>query len=270
LTRDVFGYKIDSRYLGPKMALVIVFKTFILLLLGRKMPTFPEEERPLFEKRKPRRYPVEGMGIYARTMFNTTVEVLELSLSGALIKGARGMLIGCKYNFKIEHGDKVIPVDGVVVWEKTSTEKVTGGEAMAVYTAGIEFLDVRTNKAEHLKELIADKVRELKDRRLSGIRVKVSPPEKAVLSYMERCEIRDISVGGMRIEIEQEPHVDTIFSFELILTKTAAPVHCKGRIAFYHRVPEKIPKKYYAGVEFPEISGVDRSILEKFVETLLP
>ncbi len=234
------------------------------------MATFSEEERPLSEKRKPRRYPVEGMGIYAKTMFNTMVEVLELSLSGALIRGARGMLIGCKYNFKIEHDDRVIPLDGLVVWEKTSTEKNAEGEAIAVYTAGIEFLDVRTDKAEHLKELIADKVRELKDRRLSGVRVKVSPPEKAVLSYMERCEIRDISVGGMRIEIEQEPPADTIFSLELILAKTAAPVHCKGRIAFYHEVPEQMPKKYYAGVEFREMSDGDKAILERFVETLLP
>ena len=66
------------------------------------------------ENRKPRRFVVEGMGVYAKTMFNTAVEVLELSASSALIRGARGLLIGCKYNFKLEHAGRIIPVDGVV------------------------------------------------------------------------------------------------------------------------------------------------------------
>ncbi|MEJ2683641.1 MAG: PilZ domain-containing protein [Candidatus Sulfobium sp.] len=219
------------------------------------------------ERRIPRRYVVEGMGIYARTMFNTTVEILELSLNGALIRGARGLLIGCKYNFKIEHGSGVIPVDGVVIWEKTALEKMPGG-VIPVYTAGIEFLDVRTDKAELLRELISDKVLELKDRRLRGVRVRVSPPEKAVLSYMEHCEIKDISVGGMKMEVDQEPPVDMIFSLELVLTKTDAPVHCKGRIAFYQEVPGKMPKRYHAGVEFKDISVRDKAILERFVEAL--
>jgi hypothetical protein len=209
------------------------------------------------------------MGIYARTMFNTTVEVLELSVNGALIRGARGLLIGCKYNFKIEHGDRTIPVDGVVVWEKTALERIAGGKAISVYTAGIEFLDVRTDRADELKDLIADKIRELKDRRLSGVRVKVSPPDKAVLSFMETCEIKDISVGGIRIEIEREPPVEMMFSLELFLTKTDTPVNCKGRIAFYHEVPGKMPKKYYAGVEFKDISEGDKARLTRFVETLI-
>lgn len=222
----------------------------------------------MIERRRPRRYPVEGLGIYARTMFNTTVEVLELSVNGALIRGARGLLIGCKYSFRIEHGDMVIPVDGVVVWEKTALEKVSAGETIPVYSAGIEFLDVQTDKAEQLKDLIADKVRELKDRRLSGVRVRVSPPEKAVLSYMEYCEIKDISVGGMKIEIDREPPVDMTFSLELVLTRNGAPVHCKGRIAFYQEVQGRIPKKYHAGLEFRDMRDADRALLEEFIDTL--
>lgn len=220
------------------------------------------------DKRRPRRYPVEGMGIYARTMFNTTVEVLELSVSGALIKGARGLLIGCNYNFKIEHEGRVIPLDGVVVWEKTTLEKIAEGQTVPVYSAGIEFLDMRTDRAEQLRELISDKVRELKDRRLSGVRVRISPPEKALLSYMEYCEIKDISVGGMNIEIDQQPPPDMTFSLELILTKNQSPVRCRGRIAFCQEMAGKIPGKYRAGVEFKDITESDKEILARFVETL--
>ncbi|MEJ2696675.1 MAG: PilZ domain-containing protein [Candidatus Sulfobium sp.] len=223
----------------------------------------------MIEKRQPRRYSVEGLGVYARTMFNTTVEILELSLNGALIRGARGMLIGCKYTFKIEHGDRIIPVDGVVVWEKNAVERTAEGEKMTVYTAGIEFLDIQTNKAQLLKEFITDKVLpQLKDRRLSGVRVKVSPPERSILSYIEDCEIKDISVGGMRIEIGQKPSVDTIFLLELFLGKSHASVHCKGRIAFYNEIDGRMSKKYETGVEFRDLSDDDKATLESFVETL--
>jgi hypothetical protein len=50
----------------------------------------------MIERRKHRRYVVEGMGIYAKTMFNTAVEVLELSVGGALLRGAQRFLIGCE------------------------------------------------------------------------------------------------------------------------------------------------------------------------------
>ncbi len=220
------------------------------------------------EKRERRRYVVEGMGIYAKTMFNTVVEVLELSVSGALIRGAQRFLIGCEYIFKIEHGDTAIPIKGVIVWKKITMEKIEGGGVIPVYTAGIEFLDVLTDKAEQLKELISDKIQELKDRRLSGVRVKIQPPEKALISYMESCVIQDISLGGMRIETEQEPPVDMIFKLELMLTKNESSIHCKGRIAFCQEVIEKMPKRYSVGVEFTDVLESDNLRIERFIETL--
>jgi hypothetical protein len=220
------------------------------------------------EKREGRRYVVEGMGIYAKTMFNTAVEVLELSVSGALIRGAQRFLIGCEYIFKIEHGDTVIPVKGIIVWKKITMEKSSEGGAIPVYTAGIEFLDVLTDNAEQLKELISDKIQEMKDRRLSGVRVKIQPPEKALISYMENCLIQDISLGGLRMETEKEPPADMIFTLELILAKNESSIHCKGRIAFCQETTEEMRKRYSVGVEFRDLLESDKLKIERFIETL--
>jgi hypothetical protein len=220
------------------------------------------------EKRERRRYVVEGTGVYAKTMFNTSVEVLELGVNGALIKGAQRFLIGCNYMFKIEHGNTVIPLEGVIVWKKITMEKIPEGGVIPVYLAGVEFLDVLTNQAEQLKKLISDKIQELKDRRLGGIRVKIQPPEKALISYMEKCLIQDIGVGGLRMETEKEPPVDMIFTLELILERNESSIHCKGRIVFCQEATEGMPKRYRVGVEFRDLLESDKLRIERFIETL--
>jgi hypothetical protein len=222
----------------------------------------------LSEKRESRRYVVEGMGIYAKTMFNTTVEVLELGLGGALIRGSQRFLIGCEYNLKIAYEDTVIPVKGVIAWKQTAIEKIPEGGTVSVDTAGIEFLDVLIDKEEQLKVLISDKIQELKERRLSGVRVKIQPPEKALISYMEQCLIKDISLGGLRMEVEREPPADMIFALELILAKNEPSIYCKGRIAFCQEATEKMHKRYSVGVEFRDLVEGAVVRIGRFIETL--
>jgi hypothetical protein len=204
------------------------------------------------------------MGIYAKTMFNTTVEVLELSVGDALLRGAQRFLIGCEYIFTIEHDDVVIPVRGIIVWKQTTME----GGVIPVCTAGIKFLEVLTDKAEKLEKFISDKVKELRERRLSGVRVIIKPPGKALLTYMESCVIQDISLGGLRMETEKEPPPDMMFPLELILAKNESSICCNGRIVFVREAIEKLPKRYSVGVEFRDLLGSDKLRIERFIETL--
>lgn len=219
------------------------------------------------EKRKYRRYVVEGMGIYARTIFNTEVEILDISVTGGSVRGAKRFSIGSEYSFKFEHVGRVVSIRGIVVWEKlTGVKRIAEGEAMPIYTAGIGFRDgLEDKKMEELKDIFIDKV---KKRRLDNVKVNIPPPEKVVLSYLETCVVRDVSLGGMRIETGQEPTVDTVFSFELILSESESPVSCKGRIAFYQEITEKTPQRYSVGVEFTDMTDEDKSMLKRFIEVL--
>jgi hypothetical protein len=220
------------------------------------------------EQRQHRRYVVEGMGIYARTMFNTSAEVLELGVGGALIRGAHRFLIGCEYNLKIVHEDTVIPLKGVIVWKKMAMEKSPEGGMISVDTAGIAFLDVLTDKAAQLTMLLSDKMRELKDRRLSGVRVKIQPAGEAVIDYMEQCLVQDVSLGGLRMVTKVEPPADMVFALEISLAKKEPSIRCTGRIAFCQKAAEKMRKGYIVGVEFRDLSEEDVLRIERFIETL--
>jgi hypothetical protein len=220
------------------------------------------------EQRQHRRYVVEGMGIHAKTMFNTSAEVLELGVGGALIRGAQRFLIGCEYNLKIVHEDTIIPLKGVIVWKKMAMEKSPEGGMLLVDTAGIAFLDVLTDRAAQLKMLLSDKIRELKDRRLSGVRVKIQPAGEAVIDYMEQCLVQDISLGGLRMVAKIEPPADMAFALEITLTKKEPSIRCTGRIAFCQEAVEKMRKGYIVGVEFRDLSEEDILRIERFIETL--
>ncbi|HWR57577.1 MAG TPA: PilZ domain-containing protein [Thermodesulfovibrionales bacterium] len=221
----------------------------------------------MIEKRRYTRYMVEGMGIYARTIFDTVVEILDISMTGGSVRGTKRFSIGSEYSFKFEHDGRVVSIRGVVVWEKlTGTNKIAEGEAMPVYTAGIEFKNgLADKKMDELRDIFIGKV---KKRRLDSVKVNIVPPEKVLLSYFETCLVRDVSFGGMRIETGQEPTVDTVFSLEIILPESENAIPCKGRIAFYQQVPEKMPPRYSAGVEFTDMADEDKARLKRFIEVL--
>jgi hypothetical protein len=219
------------------------------------------------EKRKHPRYVVEGLGIYARTIFNTEVEMLDISVSGGSVRVTKRFVIGNEYIFKFERGVATVSVKGSVVWEKLSgTRKIGEGEAVPVYTVGIKFMNgLDCGEMETIRNILVDKA---KERKLGGMKVQVFPPGKAVLSYFETCRVRDVSLGGMRIETEQEPSVNMIFPLELILAEGEEPISCKGPIAFYQESPEGKRQGYTAGVEFMDMSDADKSRLGRFIEIL--
>lgn len=221
----------------------------------------------MIEKRKYVRYVVEGMGIYAKTVFNNEVEILDISITGGSVRGTKRFNIGSEYSFKFEHGGGVVSIRGVVVWEKlTGVKKIAEGETMPVYTMGLEFKNgLAAKKMEELKDIFIHKV---KERRLAGMKVNSPSPERAILSYIDTCTVKDVSLGGMRIETGQELTVDTVYSLDLILSESEKAIACKGRIVFYQKVPEKTPQRYSVGVEFMGMKDEDKSILKAFVEVL--
>jgi hypothetical protein len=216
------------------------------------------------DHRKNPRYLVADLGVSAKTIFNNEVEILDMGIGGASIRSTRRLIMGYEYTFKFELNERVISIEGIIVWERlTGNKKIAEGAAMLVYMAGVEFRDVFTAKAEELKDILADK---LKERRLSGVRIKLHAPEKAVLSYFEPCVIKVISLSGIRIEAEQEPSMGAVFPLEVILPKSENPIHCAGRVAFCHEISEKTPQKYAIGVEFSDMIDEDKLRLKRFIE----
>ena len=217
------------------------------------------------ENRKHQRHSLEGMGIYAQTFVSKDVEILDISMSGASLKGSKRFDIGRQYSFRFTHKGHVVSLKGRIEWEKLSgIQRIGEDETIPIYMAGISFGEVPADTSSQLSEFIMDNDKLLRERRIGGIRVKVHA-EKGILSSLEAFTIKDISIGGVRIETEHEPSLNEVFNFELMLEENEEPIGCKGRILYYHET-EGTTGGYSAGVEF--INVEDKPRLERFVDTL--
>jgi c-di-GMP-binding flagellar brake protein YcgR len=217
-------------------------------------------------ERRHSRYIVVGMGISAKTLHKTEVEIIDISVGGCSIRGTKRFSLGGEYVFRFELERGVVSVKGSIVWEKMSgIRRISEAEAMPVYTAGIEFKDVFKDSALEIKDFIADK---LKKRRLGGIRMKLRSPGKTIISYPEDCEVSDLSLGGMRMVTEQELLTETVFSIELLLPDNENQITCKGRVAYCHATPAETQTRFSVGMEFIDMDAQAMSMLRKFIESL--
>lgn len=107
------------------------------------------------DNRKHRRDRLEGLSVYLKNIFNSEIEVLDISAGGAYIRGTKRFNIGGNYVFKFEHKDRVLAVQGTIVWAQLSgSKKISYGETMPIYTMGINFSCVSTDEIEQFKEFI--------------------------------------------------------------------------------------------------------------------
>ena len=223
------------------------------------------------EQRKHLRYSVVGTGINAKTVFNTEVELIDISTSGVSVSCTRRLNMGAEYLFKFEHGDKVISVKGDVVWARlTGVKKVTEGESVPVYTAGIKFKYLTEDAMESLGEFVAEKIGQVRERRLSGVRIRIHEAEKAVLTYSGISAVNDMSLGGVRIGMDQPPPEGTMLLLELIFSENETPILCEGRVTFSHETLNRSPWRHNVGIEFTGMSEADKSRLERFINSLPP
>ncbi len=226
----------------------------------------------MLEKRKHRRYFVPDMGIRAKTTFNTEADILDIGESGASVKCRKRLNIGSEYIFRFEHKGSELSINGVIASaELNGSEKSPSGEIIPVYTFGIEFSQPKASEtSEGFRDFIADTAGRLREQRLSVVRIRIHGAGESALTHLETCAVKDISLGGMRIETEEETRRESIFLLEVILKEDEAPIQCRGRVAFSLQVQDKGPKHYSVGVEFIDLLDQDRSKLLQFIDTLPP
>lgn len=194
------------------------------------------------------------------------VEVLNLSLSGVAIRADRRLNIGSEYRLKLEAGDHFLSVKGVVVWSVLSGIRRLESDEVPLYSAGMKFVDVLTDKLQDLIDFIDDhKISE--EHRLGGIRFQINAPGRAVLDTVESYRVRLISLSGMLIEADRTFEVERVHPMQF-QPPGGDPVSFAGRIASCLEAPDDGPRRFRIGVAFADMADSDRRRLEAFVASL--
>jgi Tfp pilus assembly protein PilZ len=219
------------------------------------------------DKRRHKRFIVEGMDINGKLMFTTDVSVINISISGLSIKADRRLDIGREYTLKLEDHERIVTVKGTVVWSSLiGNHEGPHGEMMPVYSAGLKFTDVLNDRITEIINFIEGHVHE-SEHRLSGIRFNIAKPEKAVIHFPTHYTVKRISAGGMLIESDDSLVVESRFPMELTLPEEK-PISFTGRVASCALVKIRGLEHYDVGIEFLEMDQAGRKKLEELIALL--
>ena len=73
------------------------------------------------EKRRYKRFIIEGMDVQCRMFFTTEVKILDISFGGVALSLNKRLNMGQEYTLKIESESNTMSLKGIVVWENMAS-----------------------------------------------------------------------------------------------------------------------------------------------------
>jgi len=218
------------------------------------------------ERRHYQRFVVEG--IEGTLMFATDVDIINISINGVALRANRRLEIGREYTLKLEFHDKVISLNGVVVWSVLSElAKGQHEEKVPIYKAGMRFTNVISDKMSRLLDFIEEEG--ISPQQRLTIRFLVRSPDKASLNGPHSYKVKKVSDNGMLIETDLPFEVEKALPMEISLYDGTI-IRFLGRVASCLEIADGVRRHYDIGVQFLEISGEDKARFNEFIKSLRP
>jgi PilZ domain len=217
------------------------------------------------EKRRYKRYNVAG--VRGNVRFLADLKLINVSVDGAAIETSKRLDLNREYKFMIDYKGTPLEARGLVVWSQlVQGEKTKEGDVVPLYRSGVKFLDTLDEKTIELMNFIDDNRVRTPERRLGGVRCKISRPQNMTVGYPYEYLVKEISLSGMEIETEHALDPDSRHEMELKLNDKVLTI--TGRVVTCVKVPSEKTVKYDMGVEFVGMPADVRELLSHFIDTL--
>ncbi len=134
----------------------------------------------MHERRKHKRLRVQNLDIQSEIHRATTVDVINISSGGVLVKADRRLNIGNTYLLKIGYKDSLVFSRAVVKWSFLVESIEDGvGNIVPLYTAGMHFKEITSERGEEIiHAIMADLESDLSEAGIHDNAVCVHTPEK--------------------------------------------------------------------------------------------
>ncbi len=230
------------------------------------------------ERRRYPRFAVEIMDLNGKILFANEVKILDISVGGVLIKTDKRLNMGRNYLIKIESRGRKLNVQGTVVRCMLSESQKVQGNIIPIYTAGMQFTNLTTEKMNEISDFIRQHVQLEKDKacepdifKVNGIRLhvrfRIENPEKASVEFFEVYKVKKISLCGMLIESEEQLKAGDKLSMEMKLPEDKT-IHFIGKIINCNPLKDTFPITFEIGIEFGEMPEEDKIALNRFIDSL--
>jgi Domain of unknown function (DUF4388)/PilZ domain len=247
------------------------------VLTGSSSGTIDEPEKTnhveeIRDRRRYRRFKVEGAEVNGEMLYVKEVKVLDMSIGGIALETDRQVKIGKEYLLNLQDQDKTIAVKVVVVRSTLLQSKADGsGDVIPLYFVGMQFINLSDEKINEIVQFIDNhkvgvhpvvKTNGRMEQRKSN-RFQMNVDGKTVLNFQELYKVKVISLNGMLIESSHLLDIEDRLYMKIYLTQDKM-IDFVGRVASCSEKGEGDRKRYDIGIEFIEISEEHTEILKKF------
>ena len=230
------------------------------------------------EQRSHPRFMVDTMDISGRIMFANSVEILNISVGGVLLKTDKRLNVGTIYMLRLESKGKLLTIPCKVVRaELSESHKDSIGQSIPIYSAGMQFTNVSNEQINTINDFLKGHVvgyqkqeitamDKISDLRLY-VRFLIETPDEATIHCYDSYKVKNISMGGIRIDscycldIGEKQLMEIVFPGD----KT---VKFSGKVISCFLLGDNEPKQYDIGIELIDMSDQDREVFNSFVKSL--
>lgn len=219
----------------------------------------PRESR---ERRLRRRHELDD--VRGNVLFSYDCRILNLSDRGMAVRTHVALAPGRSYSVKIQHEDRVIPLNGTVAWCRLQgTEKNDSGESVAVYSAGIELTERLADRPDEILPLLEQRGVARLERRLVGSLVPRGT-ETTPGDGLPPATIREISHAGLVAEAPFLPQRGDLLDLELAVGQ--APMTATVRVLRSRSLGERDGIGWAAIVlEYAEMTPAAQARLDRLI-----
>lgn len=215
------------------------------------------------ERRRNERYAVQD--VRGTLLLSTEARILNMSLTGMAVETDSRLRLGREYSLKLQHDDRMeIPLNATVVWcQLRQARGEGGGEGRIAYVSGLQFEGILSEKAHDLLAFLQSAAVVSVQTRVCG-RFRARFAETVNLNTEYEFEVKKISCSGMLIATDLVAEQGSAFDMEVQLDQDM--FRTRGRVAHVRPTPSRQGGgAVELGVEFIEMSDVDRALLTNFI-----
>jgi hypothetical protein len=232
----------------------------------------------MLEQRHYPRFSIESMDINGRIMLANKVEILNMSVGGILLKTDKRLNVGTIYVLRLESKGKLLTIPCKVVRAGLSeSHKDSIGQSIPTYSAGMQFTNVSNEQINAINDFLKGNVigyqkqehtamDKISDLRLY-VRFLINTPEQATIQCYDSYKLKDISMGGVRIESDYCLDIGEKQLMEIVFPGEKT-VKFSGKVISSFQLGDKEPNQYDIGIEFLDMSDQDKKVIKIFVNSL--
>lgn len=216
------------------------------------------------DKRRHKRFQVSGLEGDILHLVDTNV--ININMRGIGIETLQQIDLNRECVIKVQYKDITIDLKGKIIWMlPVKKENKETGEYINLYRAGIRFLDLCNNEKTDTILSTIDKNSSTNERRIAGVRLRVSNPSIFKFYFPSRFSVKNISCSGMLAETEIL--IDANSCYEMSLSLHDRILNLTGRVV-YSKNGLSTNSRYSIGIEFINIKDDEKIILDEYIRAL--